>query len=382
MDTGQIVSGVGHAVLILWALFGNVLNSDPIPFEVTQVSAVSEEQFEAAMAGQSAPQAEAEVISPPAPEAPTDTPDLSSAVDAAPEQPAPDTAETPVPDAAPEEVQTAPPADAEVSTDAPVLAPPEEQDMAALVPEESPRPQERPAERVAPEPVAPPEPDTAIDEVEREEVTPDETAETQAPEEEATAPEEAATEIVTEAEETAPSRSVRPKARPNRPAPPEETPVEETQTAEPETPAPAPTDESDIAAALAAAGAGETEEPQETAQETAAPLGNAGRLTAGQEDALRIAVSNCWNVGSLSSDALNTTVVVAMQMTEDAKPVNGSIRLVSSTGGSEGAARQAFEAARRAIIRCGARGFDLPADKFATWQSIEMTFNPEKMRIK
>lgn len=47
-----------------------------------------------------------------------------------------------------------------------------------------------------------------------------------------------------------------------------------------------------------------------------------------------------------------------------------------------GSATQAFEAARRAILRCGATGYDLPAEKYGQWRDIEMTFNPEKMRIK
>ncbi|NNK78019.1 MAG: energy transducer TonB, partial [Litoreibacter sp.] len=42
----------------------------------------------------------------------------------------------------------------------------------------------------------------------------------------------------------------------------------------------------------------------------------------------------------------------------------------------------AYEAARRALIRCGARGYNLPVDKFAQWQDVEITFNPERMRIK
>ena len=105
-------------------------------------------------------------------------------------------------------------------------------------------------------------------------------------------------------------------------------------------------------------------------------------LSAGEKDALRVAVSNCWNVGSLSTDALATTVVVEVSMSQDGKPITGSIRMASSSGGSEAAARQAFEAARRAIIRCGARGFDLPVEKYSQWQEIEMTFNPERMRVK
>ncbi|MEM9438259.1 MAG: energy transducer TonB, partial [Pseudomonadota bacterium] len=39
-------------------------------------------------------------------------------------------------------------------------------------------------------------------------------------------------------------------------------------------------------------------------------------------------------------------------------------------------------AARRAIIRCGATGFDLPREKYDQWRQIEMTFNPEEMRTR
>ena len=41
-----------------------------------------------------------------------------------------------------------------------------------------------------------------------------------------------------------------------------------------------------------------------------------------------------------------------------------------------------YEAARRAIIRCGAKGFQLPPEKYEQWRNIEMEFNPERMRIK
>ena len=56
--------------------------------------------------------------------------------------------------------------------------------------------------------------------------------------------------------------------------------------------------------------------------------------------------------------------------------------MIDFTGGSSDAARRAFAAARRAIIRCGRDGYDLPAEKYDRWRSIEMTFNPEKMRNK
>jgi hypothetical protein len=56
--------------------------------------------------------------------------------------------------------------------------------------------------------------------------------------------------------------------------------------------------------------------------------------------------------------------------------------MISSTGGSPSAVKIAYKSARRAILRCGNRGFDLPEQKYSQWKTIEMVFDPIKMRIK
>ncbi|QGX99274.1 energy transducer TonB [Roseovarius faecimaris] len=363
MNTGQYISGAGHIGLIGWAILGGVFTAEPLPFEVTEVTAISSEEYAALIAPQQSPEATSEIVTPEAPEPEEETPDIAATPDTAPEQVEPEVAEPATVDDTPEVTEPAPLPEAEVSDDPPVLEPPSE-DVAVLLPDDAVRPQPRPAERVAPEPVAQPEPDVRIDDVTQPETAPDEAAEIPREETEQSAEEEATTEIVTEAEEpaqSAPTRSVRPKTRPSRPQPTEE-PAESSQ---PDT---AVNDA--LAEALGNSG-GETQR---------APSGPP--LTAGEKDALRVAVEKCWNVGSLSSEALQTTVVVSVQMAEDGKPNIGTIRMIGSEGGSGTAARQAFEAARRAIIRCGSSGFNLPRDKFDHWRDIEMTFNPEKMRIK
>ncbi|MGB3409136.1 MAG: energy transducer TonB, partial [Jannaschia sp.] len=134
--------------------------------------------------------------------------------------------------------------------------------------------------------------------------------------------------------------------------------------------------EIDTSAALAAAlGGGDTTSPAPSA-----PSGPP--LTQGERDGLRIAVSACWNLGSLSTEAMRTRVTIAMEMNRDGTPLTNSIRLVGSTGGSQAAAAQAFEAGRRAIVRCGQGGFELPDEKFEQWREIEMTFDPEQMRSR
>ena len=80
--------------------------------------------------------------------------------------------------------------------------------------------------------------------------------------------------------------------------------------------------------------------------------------------------------------ALSTIVVVEMELTLDGKPVPNSIKMLGFEGGDDMSAERAFETALRAIQGCGAQGFELPKDQFATWRRVELTFNPEKMRVR
>jgi len=370
VHAGHYISGAGHIGLIGWLLLGGVFQSEPLPFEMTEVSVITGAEFEAMLAAQQAPEIPTEVAQPAAPDVTPDAPEIAATPDQVIEQPKPIQTETPPADPAPEVTeQVALPPEAEVIDTPPELDQPSG-DVAVIIPELAPRSVPRPVERVAPKPVAQPAPEATPDPDTQEAVTPEPAAEAP-PEEpqEATAPEEATTEIVTEATQ-APKASPRPPGR--RPAAPK--PQVAAAKPEPESGSSEDDDAAAIAAAVAAA---------QTPAETPKPAAASGPpLTAGEKEDLRVAVSSCWNVGSLSTAALQTTVVVSVEMAQNGKPLVGSIRMEGSSGGTAASAKQAFEAARRAIIRCGAKGYDLPADKYGQWQSIEMTFNPEKMRVK
>jgi hypothetical protein len=62
--------------------------------------------------------------------------------------------------------------------------------------------------------------------------------------------------------------------------------------------------------------------------------------------------------------------------------VDGDVRQVSATGGDVGATEIAFQAARRAILRCQSGGYKLPADKYDQWKEVEITFDPSGMRLR
>ncbi len=254
------------------------------------------------------------------------------------------------------------------------------------------RPRPRPVDRVAPTPTEAPPEGATVDIAAQPATRPDAGATTPLPEPDRpeTAPPEATTEIVTEATETdatsieraaaAPLTSPRPRPRPAQPAP---APVETAAPAAPVADAPAPAEpapdvladtSADIADALADVLAGLAEPAP------AAPAG--GSLSPSQADALRLAIQQCWNVGALSTDALMVTVTVGFTMTPSAMPEAGSIRVIAASGGTEAAVAQAFETARRAIIRCAGDGYGLPPEQFEAWRDIEITFNPEGMRLR
>jgi len=86
-------------------------------------------------------------------------------------------------------------------------------------------------------------------------------------------------------------------------------------------------------------------------------------------------------VAALSTEALRTTVIVYVAVAQDGTPDATSIRMISFSGGSEAAANQAFQVARRAILRSGAEGFKLPADKYDTWKELELVFDSKGMGL-
>jgi len=402
---GMIGSAVLHVTLVAWAAFGGLwFRAKPSePIELAEVAVMSEADFAAMMAA--APKASdtppAALTEPLAPQAPAETaepeaqpeppaPEEPAPEQAAPEQPAPGQAET-LPDLS----DLTPPTPAEVTEVPPEMMQPVEVPQETASPEMSPRPKPKPIARVAPKPAEAPEPDAKVSDTAEAQTKPDEAAK---PEEvvekkDEAAPPEATTEIVTEATETedkpetsAPATSARPRSKPAKPAAPAPT---ETKTAESKPDAPKPATPSKPAAAAssdavndALAEALAEPAPAKTGSGGNGSLASGPPVTAGEKEALIVDVKACWNVGALSSEALRTTVVIGLSMKPDGKPDNTSIHRISYSGGSEAAAAQAYEAGRRAIIRCGSDGFPLPAEKYDHWREIEITFDPNNMRMK
>ena len=392
LKAGYSLSGTGHAALIGWALFGGLLESEPTPLQVQQVTAISAEAYaalsEPAAAADPGRVSSSEIVAPVAPDAPDDAPDVSAANDAPPDFAVPDAARPAEADTPPE--VAAPPPDTELSDVAPRMRPPSEE-MALLVPapdqRPDPAPQPRQAPRVTPDPVAPPEPETRIDDQLREEVAPAPEADRARPDQDATSPEESTSEIVTESETdaatpgaAAPAQSLRPRGRPQQavaqsaPSPAESPDESAADSSE------AGPDDTALQAALAealgsgGAGSGAASQPG-TGDAPAGPP-----LTRGERESLRVAVQNCWIV-DVGSTAARVTVTVGVALDREGT-VQGPVRRISAEGGDARAQDTAFQAARRAVLRCQRDGYDLPVEKYASWRNVELVFNPDGMRLR
>lgn len=379
MSIGTYISVTMHASMVGWLLLNGNFESTPREISVTEVSLVSAEMFDIAL-NNTPPEIEASietaVAQPPVEEI---APKLSIKPDAPVmdrEQPV---MVSPQDDKTPPQISEQP----EPLEDLVVILPselisPTVSPTSPDVLEISLKPKPRQSNRITSKTVAPSEPEVDIGDFTRDAVSPQEMLSSEKKPQTATAPEASTSEIITEAEKPsklprvavlAPEQSVRPKRRSIKIKLDKEQPKQTEQTIDP------------LAAALNEALTGSTNESESEAS-TESQKTVIEALAPGTIRGMQLAISPCWNLGASSSAALSTTVVVGMELSIEGKPLASSIYLVGYEGGDDASAQRAFETAQRAINDCGAKGFELPADKYSAWKKVEITFNPERMRVR
>ena len=364
---GTIVSVVGHVGLLGWLLLGFGFDAEPLRLETMDVSVISGEEFDQ-MRARSTPDPVIDAPSEPLPPVAEEQPSLPRT---APETPP--AVQTPQPvEVSPPEPQLPPVLETAVVDQLPPAPPqPDLPDSDPALPvSDTPTPPRAPL--VSSTINAPPPADAAVDDVVREAAEPAEepTTDPVPQEQEATAPEESTTQIVIE--DAAPTTSVRPMARPSRPAP---TPVAaEPPAPEPEAPPPAEVPTEDVNALLAELATAPAPTP------VSAPQGPP--MTGAEQDNFRLSVQRCWNVdtGSLAS---TVTVEVAFSLDRQGRVIDNRVELVSSDGDAT-VSDVAFRAARIAVLMCQDRGngFDLPEDKYDQWKDVVLTFDPTSTRLR
>lgn len=103
-----------------------------------------------------------------------------------------------------------------------------------------------------------------------------------------------------------------------------------------------------------------------------------GQLTLSELDAIRSQIAQCWNVPAGARDARNLVVELQVDMNPDATVRN--VRVVDeSRMMTDSFFRAAAESALRAVRNPRCNPLRLPAEKFDTWKSFTLNFNPKEM---
>ena len=127
-------------------------------------------------------------------------------------------------------------------------------------------------------------------------------------------------------------------------------------------------------------GLGSTETVPTPSTDAAVTTPAGPQLSGAEQYGFRIAVNNCWNVDA-GSRAAQVTVTVGFSLDQNGR-VSGDVRMIGASGGDARAQRTAYEAARRAVLRCQSSGYDLPVEKYEQWKDVEMTFAPSGLRLR
>ncbi len=82
-------------------------------------------------------------------------------------------------------------------------------------------------------------------------------------------------------------------------------------------------------------------------------------------------IASCWMV---PEGVRGTDVTVRFELDPRGRVVDRLVERVGTLDEATADMSAMYEAARRAILQCGRRGFDLPEEKYVYWQDIQMTF--------
>lgn len=116
--------------------------------------------------------------------------------------------------------------------------------------------------------------------------------------------------------------------------------------------------------------------PAPQATKTLKGAGAQSAMTANEIDAFKSQLRKCWNVPIGAPDPAALVFRLRIYLNQDGS-VAATPELVDQGGLGDPYFRAAVDSAKRAVHMCSP--FQLPAEKYATWNDITVTFDPTKM---
>ena len=380
MDIGVKISGTAHAILISIAIFGApIFSSDEEnPIQISEVSLISLEEFELLTKEnmpvfQSEPEPEVQEpelepeVQEPEPEPEVQEPEPEPEV----QDPEP---EPEVQEPKPEpEVQEPEPEVQEIinESDSDLIAPiADEDNLGELTPEFNENAAPKAAEIISDvSNEAPEEPADigALEDTSFEKVNGADEEKLEIELNENTPAEESTTQIVTEAEEQksdlVPSRTSKPKSRPKNLKTTKEIAIKPKLKPKEVVEAEKDTTAESILESLK-----EKKEPEPFLNLTPAQKESVGNI-------IRNKMRLCWNPPVGVENGLTNVMILGLKFDIDGKLVESPVNLTPNSGVGS---LQAFEAARRAVIRCSPYN-ELDPEIYDGWKELNLKFNPKNM---
>ena len=380
MDIGVKISGTAHAILISIAIFGApIFSSDEEnPIQISEVSLISLEEFELLTKEnmpvfQSEPEPEVQEPEPepevqePEPEPEVQEPEPEPEVQEPEQEP-----EVQEPEQEPE-VQEPEPEVQEIinESDSDLIAPiADEDNLGELTPEFNENAAPKAAEIISDvSNEAPEEPADigALEDTSFEKVNGADEEKLEIELNENTPAEESTTQIVTEAEEQksdlVPSRTSKPKSRPKNLKTTKEIAIKPKLKPKEVVEAEKDTTAESILESLK-----EKKEPEPFLNLTPAQKESVGNI-------IRNKMRLCWNPPVGVENGLTNVMILGLKFDIDGKLVESPVNLTPNSGVGS---LQAFEAARRAVIRCSPYN-ELDPEIYDGWKELNLKFNPKNM---
>ena len=373
MDIGVKISGAAHAILIGIAIFGApIFSSDEEnPIQISEVSLISLEEFELLTKDnvpvfQSEPELE---VQEPEPEPEVQEPEPEPEV----QEPEPEP-EVQEPEPEPEVQEPEPEPEVQEiinESDSDLIAPiADEDNLGELTPEFNENAAPKAAEIISDvSNEAPEEPADigALEDTSFEKVNGADEEKLEIELNENTPAEESTTQIVTEAEEQksdlVPSRTSKPKSRPRNLKT-----TKEITTKPKLKPKEVVEAEKDTTAESILESLKEKKEPEPFLNLTPAQKESVGNI-------IRNKMRLCWNPPVGVENGLTNVMILGLKFDIDGKLVESPVNLTPNSGVGS---LQAFEAARRAVIRCSPYN-ELDPEIYDGWKELNLKFNPKNM---
>jgi hypothetical protein len=372
VDIGVKISGTAHAILISIAIFGApIFSSDEEnPIQISEVSLISLEEFEL-LTKENMPVFQSE------PEPEVQEPELEPEVQEPEPEPEPELeVQEPEPEPEPELEVQEPEPEPEVQeiineSDSDLIAPiADEDNLGELTPEFNENAAPKAAEIISDvSNEAPEEPADigALEDTSFEKVNGADEEKLEIELNENTPAEESTTQIVTEAEEQksdlVPSRTSKPKSRPRNLKT-----TKEITTKPKLKPKEVVEAEKDTTAESILESLKEKKEPEPFLNLTPAQKESVGNI-------IRNKMRLCWNPPVGVENGLTNVMILGLKFDIDGKLVESPVNLTPNSGVGS---LQAFEAARRAVIRCSPYN-ELDPEIYDGWKELNLKFNPKNM---